>query len=83
VGESSQSLTPKDYNARTLVHEYGGGAFFVYDGKVYFSNFADQQMYVQNSSDANPLPITPDGSFFRYADGELNNKVKNYISIFK
>ena len=32
-------------NARSRVHEYGGGAFCVADGTVYFSNFADQRLY--------------------------------------
>ena len=33
--------TPPPYNARTRVHEYGGGSWTVQDGTVYFSNFAD------------------------------------------
>ena len=40
-----QDLTPEGYNARTRVHEYGGGAF-VPNGKggVCFTNFADQSL---------------------------------------
>lgn len=67
--------TPKDFNARTKVHEYGGGAFFVYDGAVYFSNFSDQQMYVQKSPDSSPEAITPKDCNWRYADGSLCSKV--------
>jgi hypothetical protein len=33
-------VTPKSYNARTRVHEYGGASWTVADGAVYFSNFA-------------------------------------------
>lgn len=66
--------TPKDFNARTKVHEYGGGAFFVYDGAVYFSNFSDQQMYVQKSPDSSPEAITPKDCNWRYADGSLCSK---------
>jgi len=34
-------VTPPTYNARTRVHEYGGGSWTVRNGTVYFSNFAD------------------------------------------
>ena len=40
-------MTPAGFNARTTVHEYGGGAYFVDAGPVYFSNFADQRLYRQ------------------------------------
>ena len=31
-------VTPSPFNARTRVHEYGGAAFVVCDGTIYFSN---------------------------------------------
>src|SRR5262245_33429377 len=40
------------FNVRTRVHEYGGGAFAVDDGTVYFSNFADQRLYRQDAGQA-------------------------------
>src|SRR5213593_1973694 len=36
-------MTPSEFNARTRVHEYGGGDYVAHDGTVYFSNFSDQQ----------------------------------------
>jgi len=64
------------YSARTTVHEYGGGAFFVCDGQVYFSNFTDQRMYLQTSASSEPKAITPDkGGNWRYADGVISTKV--------
>ena len=54
---------------RTLVHEYGGGAFFVFNGAVYFSNFQDQVMYIQKSADSTPEAVTEVGRKWRYADG--------------
>src|SRR3954452_8079558 len=42
-------ITPASFNARTRVHEYGGGAFTVKDGTIYFTNFADQRLYRQAS----------------------------------
>ena len=44
---ASSDVTPAGYNARTTVHEYGGGSYFVSDGVVYFSNFDDQRLYRQ------------------------------------
>jgi dipeptidyl aminopeptidase/acylaminoacyl peptidase len=60
-------VTPPPFNARTRVHEYGGGAFAVADGMVTFSNFDDQRVYRQDP-DAEPRPITPEADL-RYADG--------------
>jgi hypothetical protein len=40
-------LTPLPFNARTRVHEYGGGDYTVRDGAVYFSNFSDQRLYLR------------------------------------
>jgi dipeptidyl aminopeptidase/acylaminoacyl peptidase len=59
-------VTPEGFNARTRVHEYGGGDYAVRDGVVYFSNFADQRVYRQRTATA-PQPITPEKSL-RYSD---------------
>ena len=63
-------LTPPPFNVRTRVHEYGGGAFTVADGTVYFSNFADQRLY-RASLGSEPRPITPEANL-RYADGAID-----------
>ncbi len=59
-------ITSSPFNARTRVHEYGGGAFAIHEGTVYFSNFTDQRLYCQDHGGL-PRPITPSGNF-RYAD---------------
>jgi dipeptidyl aminopeptidase/acylaminoacyl peptidase len=59
-------LTPAPLNVRTRVHEYGGGAFNVLDGALYFSNFADQRIY-RHAGVGEPEPITSEAPF-RYAD---------------
>lgn len=59
-------INPPPFNARTRVHEYGGGAFCVDNGIVYFANFADQRVYRQDPG-GEPRPITPDLPL-RYAD---------------
>ncbi len=63
-------LTPSPFNARTTVHEYGGGAFMVHEGIIYFSNFTDQSIYCQEPG-GKPQPITPPGKM-RYADCVLD-----------
>jgi len=64
-------VTPPGFNARTTVHEYGGGAFLVDAGTVYFSNFADQRLYRQSPGQP-PEPITSTGKL-RYADGVIDH----------
>ncbi len=63
-------LTPPDFNVRTRVHEYGGAAYVVADGHIYFSNFADNRLYTQTPA-SEPRAITPAGPM-RYADMQLD-----------
>lgn len=72
-------LTPQPFNARTAVHEYGGGAFMVFDGTIYFSNFADQRIYVQGRG-ASPEPLTT-AENMRYADGVIDRRRNQIISV--
>ena len=46
--EYMRDVTPTGFNARTRVHEYGGGDYTVADGTIVFSNFADQRLYRQS-----------------------------------
>jgi dipeptidyl aminopeptidase/acylaminoacyl peptidase len=68
-------VIPAGFNARTRVHEYGGGEYLAADGVVYFANFADQRLY-RCDGDAAPQPATPDaqrvGAQLRYADAVLD-----------
>lgn len=72
-------VIPPPYNARTRVHEYGGGDFVVRDGTVYFSNFSDQRLYVQRA-DASPQAITP-GADLRYADALVDQAPRRLICV--
>ncbi len=75
-GGLAQDVTPVPFNARTRVHEFGGGAFSVQDGKVYFSNAVDQRIYRQikrsDGTFSDPEPLTPEpqssGRHLRFAD---------------
>ena len=74
-----RDVTPGPFNARTRVHEYGGGAYKVDRGTVYFSNFADQRLYRQTSNSV-PEPITPEGGM-RYADGVIDHRRNQMICV--
>ena len=70
-GETTEATGP-EHSARTLVHEYGGGALAVHEGVIYFSNFSDQRIYRQ-AADApgTAAPITPPIDM-RYADAVID-----------
>lgn len=59
-------ITPEPFNVRTRVHEYGGGAFTVDDGDIWFVNFSDQAVYHVAAGQA-PVLLTP-ASSLRFAD---------------
>ncbi len=67
-----QDVTPAGFDARTRVHEYGGGAYAIGKAGVYFANFSDQRVYRQVAGGApeavTPEPATP--ASLRYADLE-------------
>ncbi|MDX2099752.1 MAG: S9 family peptidase [Leptolyngbyaceae cyanobacterium bins.59] len=74
----TQDGTPLPFNVRTRVHEYGGGAYQVHNGVVYFSNFSDQGVY-QLSPGTAPLLLTAPG--FRYADGVVDDRRQRFICV--
>ena len=72
-------LTPAGFNARTRVHEYGGGDYAVSQGNVYFSNFSDQQIYVQrNGGPPEAITAIP---MMRYADAVVDVQRRRLICI--
>ncbi|MBW0114351.1 S9 family peptidase [Pseudonocardia abyssalis] len=69
-------LLPDGSNARTGVHEYGGGAWWVLDGVVWFTEWADQRLYrlADGAVQAlTPAPAVERGD--RYADGDVHGDV--------
>ena len=77
--EKILNITPSPFNARTRVHEYGGGAFVIHEGIVYFSNFTDSRLYCQEYG-GRPRPVTPPGKF-RYADAIVDRNRDRLICV--
>jgi dipeptidyl aminopeptidase/acylaminoacyl peptidase len=69
AGGGIRDLLPAPFSARSRVHEYGGGAYSVWDGRAFFVNDADQCLY--SLDDSKPRRITAPGTR-RYADPLLD-----------
>lgn len=74
AGAGPEDVTPEGMNARTRVHEYGGGAWSLVAGDiVLFVDFADQRLYRQRLGEE-PVAISPEpesSGGLRYADMRL------------
>jgi dipeptidyl aminopeptidase/acylaminoacyl peptidase len=83
-GGEPEDVTPAGMNARTRVHEYGGGAWSpVADDLVLFVDFADQRLYRQRLGEE-PVAITaeperPAGR--RYADFRLSPDGRTVVCV--
>ena len=81
-GSPVDVLSPA-YSARTRVHEYGGGAYFLHNDTIFFSNFKDQRLY-RLDPDGEPNPITPEPpqpAGLRYADGRVTPDGKLIVCV--
>lgn len=58
---TGREVLPGPWNARSRVHEYGGGAWTADpDGILYFVDATDQRVY-RLTADGEPMPLTPEG----------------------
>ncbi len=74
-------VTPRGFNVRTTVHEYGGGAYLIHRGTAFFSNYADQRLYRRDVG-TDPVPITPEsGGRDRYADGRVTPDGRRLVCV--
>jgi dipeptidyl aminopeptidase/acylaminoacyl peptidase len=74
-----RDVTPPGFNVRTRVHEYGGGAFVVQSGDVWFCNYADQRLYRQTAG-GTPTPLTPARDLC-FADGVMDDRRRRIVCV--
>jgi dipeptidyl aminopeptidase/acylaminoacyl peptidase len=88
AGELAEATPPGDkgedaFSVRTRVHEYGGGAYLVAGGVVYFSNDRDQRLYRADPG-ALPVAITEEPREIRglrYADAGIDRARGRIIAV--
>ena len=85
AGGAPEGLNPKQFSARNEVHSYGGGAWIVDNGSLYFSNLSDGRLYRQDRNTTQPRPITPAPASaernWRYADGIIDRHRNRWIGV--
>ncbi|MEZ4515692.1 MAG: hypothetical protein R3C44_02255 [Chloroflexota bacterium] len=65
-----KDLTPAPYNARTRVHEYGGGQAMVHDGVVYFPPTLRPRLPQQPDGEPEALDAGGQAALRRHGDGQ-------------
>jgi dienelactone hydrolase len=68
---AARDVLPEGFSARTRVHEYGGGAWWLHGETLFFANWSDQRLYRLDPG-GKPVALTPEPEShhaLRYADG--------------
>jgi dipeptidyl aminopeptidase/acylaminoacyl peptidase len=74
-----EDVTSPAFNVRSRALEYGGGAFTVRDGSVFFCNDSDQRIYRQDVGAA-ARPLTPEGRA-RYGDLTVDERRARLVCV--
>ena len=75
----TSDVIPAGFNARTRVHEYGGGAYTVADDTLFFSNFDDNRLY-RMALGSDPQAVTSNEAR-RYADLIVDSRRDRLICV--
>ncbi|MGH9222830.1 MAG: S9 family peptidase [Acidimicrobiales bacterium] len=66
-------VVPAGFSSRARVHEYGGGAYTVRGGTLFFSNEADQRLWrLEAGGGGEPVALTPEDGRARFADADVS-----------
>lgn len=79
IDGQQKDVLPAEYNARTRVHEYGGGSYLMTEKGLVFTNFSDQALYL-HKTDNDCIKLTQNESC-RYADVVYDKKRDRLICI--
>ena len=80
--EDSQAvdMLPVEHNARSRVHEYGGGSYLVAGNNLYFTGFKDQQLYLTREGKTDAIT---DAANSRFADFVFDEQRQRLISVME
>ena len=76
---SVADAVPAGVDVRTMVHEYGGAAWTVAEGTLYYSDVHDGRLY-RIGPGGRPEPLTVPGRL-RYADLEIDASRRRLIGV--
>jgi dipeptidyl aminopeptidase/acylaminoacyl peptidase len=74
-----EELTPPPLSVRSRAHEYGGGAYTLCDGTVYFSADADQRLHRRAPS--GEITALSEAAAVRYADGLVDARRQLWFGV--
>jgi dipeptidyl aminopeptidase/acylaminoacyl peptidase len=81
-GGARTDVVPDGFNVRTSVHEYGGGAYCIFEGVAFCSSFDDQRLYrFEPGRDPTAITADVDGRRHRYADGRITSDGRRWIGV--
>ncbi len=75
-----RDLLPLPFNARSRVHEYGGGVYCVCEYGVFFVNDGDQDIY-RVTGNTDPERITNTGDSIRFADLDFDSRHRRLLCV--
>ncbi len=75
------SMIPIEFSVRSGVHEYGGGAWTIGGGKLFFVNQKDQRIYSVELKDHSSIRPLVKGSTRRYADLQYMASTNSLLAV--
>ena len=77
--DGREDINPPPFNARSRVHEYGGGVYCICEHGIFFVNYSDQEIY-RLENNRNPERLTRT-EHKRFADLRFDNHHNRIICV--